>query len=75
MTTLRKGKTQMMKLCDVDPTLFAIVVNWIYNKVVRDDKDEQLDVLQNEAAKQIHTRLNESRATLRWLDLVDFAES
>ena len=40
-----EGRTQMMKLCDVDPALFAIVVNWIYCKVVRDDKDEKSDVL------------------------------
>jgi hypothetical protein len=35
----------MMKLCDVDPALFAIVVNRIHNRVVRDDKDEEPDVL------------------------------
>jgi hypothetical protein len=40
-----EGRTQMMKLSDVDPALFAIVVNWIYNKVVRDDKEEKPDVL------------------------------
>jgi hypothetical protein len=33
-----EGRTQTMKLCDVDPALFAIVVNWIQSKVVRDDE-------------------------------------
>ena len=29
-----------MKLDDVDPELFAIVVNWIYSKEVKNDRDE-----------------------------------
>jgi hypothetical protein len=40
-----EGRTQTMKLCNVDPALFAIVVNWTYNTVVRDNKDEEPDVL------------------------------
>ena len=44
-SNFEEGRTQTMKLRDVDPALFAIVVNWIYCKVVRDDKDEKSDVL------------------------------
>ena len=43
-SNFEEGRTQTMKLRDVGPVLFAIVVNWIYCEVVRDDKGEKPDV-------------------------------
>lgn len=34
-----------MKLDDVDPELFAILVNWIYYRVVTDAKSERPDLV------------------------------
>jgi len=43
--SFEEGRTQTMKLDDVDPQLFAILVNWVYIQEVINDKKEKPDLV------------------------------